>query len=63
MADIEKVIKNLEDLKERLKWQKDIQGYGVYIDSIDDALALLKEQKEEIEDLKATINLMKYEVI
>ena len=46
MPDREKVIERLSDLKERLKWQKDIQGYGFYIDFIDDALALLKEQDE-----------------
>ena len=43
MPDREKVIERLSDLKERLKWQKDIQGYGFYIDFIDDAIALLKE--------------------
>ena len=44
--DMEKVIENLTHLKERLKWQKDIQGYGIYIDFINGAIALLKEQEE-----------------
>lgn len=42
--DREKVIGNLTSLRERLKWQKDIQGYGVYISFVDDAIELLKEQ-------------------
>lgn len=45
MPDMEKVIGNLTSLRERLKWQKDIQGYGVYISFVDDAIDLLKEQE------------------
>ena len=50
--DREKVIGNLTSLRERLKWQKDIQGYGVYISFVDDAIDLLKEQEAKNEHLK-----------
>lgn len=43
--DREKVIELLADLKERLKWQADVRGYGHYIDTINDAIGLLKEQE------------------
>lgn len=56
MADIGKTIDSLLDLKERLKLQKDIQGYGIYLDDINDAVELLKEQKETIEKLNGFIN-------
>ena len=48
VIDREKVIGNLTSLRERLKWQKDIQGYGVYISFVDDAIDLLKEQEKLI---------------
>lgn len=47
MPDREKVVDNLTDLKEMLKLQKDIKGYGVYIDFINDAIALLKQEAVE----------------
>ena len=47
MADREKVVENLIDLKEMLKWQRDIQGYGIYVDLINDAIELLGNQKKK----------------
>ena len=44
MPDREKVIERLTGLKELLKLQKDILGYGSFIEDINDALTLLKEQ-------------------
>ena len=46
MPDREKVIERLTGLKELLKLQKDILGYGSFIEDINDALALLKEQEK-----------------
>ena len=45
MIDREKVVERLTDLKELLKFQKDILEYGSFIEDINDALALLKEQE------------------
>ena len=48
MPDREKVIERLTGLKELLKFQKDILGYGSFIEDINDVLALLKEQEARI---------------
>lgn len=46
MADREKIIADLNGLKELLKFQRDVQGYGMFIDVIDNTVTLLKEQEE-----------------
>ena len=51
MTDIGKTIENLSLLRERLKLQKDILGYGLHIDDLSSAIALLKE-KEAVEARK-----------
>lgn len=51
MPDREKVIERLTGLKELLKFQKDILGYGSFIEDINDVLALLKEQEAEIDEI------------
>ena len=50
MADRQKIIESLNGLKEILKLQRDIQGYGAFIGVVEDAAALLKEQDDLIED-------------
>ena len=51
MHDREKVIERLTGLKELLKFQKDILGYGSFIEDINDALALIEEQEAEIDEI------------
>jgi len=46
MRDKGKIAECLTDLKEILKWQKDILGYGAYIDIIDDTVSILKDCPE-----------------
>jgi len=48
MRDKGKIAECLTDLKEILKWQKDILGYGAYIDIIDDTVSILKDCPEII---------------
>lgn len=43
MTDMGKTIENLSLLRERLKLQKDILGYGSHIDDLSSAIALLKQ--------------------
>lgn len=45
MTKLEKVLKGLELLKQRLILQADVLGYGEHISDIDNALELLKEQE------------------
>lgn len=40
--DRDRVIKDLGNLKELLKWKKDTAGYGHYIETIDDAVTLIR---------------------
>lgn len=48
MTDIGKKIESLSLLRERLKLQKDILGYGLHIDDLSSAIALLKEQEPKM---------------
>lgn len=64
MHDREKVIDQLSTLKIILQLQKDVLGYGYYIEFLDDAIELLKEQEQTIErlehDLAITENNLNY---
>lgn len=48
MTKLEKVIKGLELLKQRLILQADVLGYGEHISDIDNALELLKEREPRV---------------
>ena len=45
MTKLEKAVKGLELLKQRLILQADVLGYGYHISDIDNALELLKERE------------------
>jgi len=52
MTDIGKTIERLSLLRERLKLQKDILGYGSHIEDLSSAIALMKEQEAKERCLK-----------
>lgn len=54
MTKLEKVIKGLELLKQRLILQADVLGYGEHISDIGNALELLKEQEGKDKDVPTT---------
>lgn len=64
MAETENVIKGLENLSEwlfqqyRVVYDGDAPNYYDAYKTVDDALSLLKEQEEEIENLKQTAQNM-----
>lgn len=54
MTKLEKVVKGLELLKQRLILQADVLGYGEHISDIDNALELLKEREGKDKDVLTT---------
>lgn len=40
---LERTVEGLGNLKERLKLQADVSGYGMYLDDIDSAVKMLKD--------------------
>jgi len=64
MLDREKVINGLECCSQEIKcgfcpyWNDDTEGFACSTNLAKDALALLKEQEEEIENLKQTAQSM-----
>ena len=57
--DMEKVIKGVHDARRYLEDREWVdKSVGVHIDTLNDAIALLKEQEEEIDNLKQTAQSM-----
>lgn len=60
MADMEKVIEELHDARRYLEdkeWSD--RGASPHIDAINDALKLLKEQTDEIKELRSIVEFWK----
>ena len=62
MTKLEKAVKGLELLKQRLILQADVLGYGYHISDIDNALELLKEQMPGVLTLDEVITAKKLDV-
>ena len=63
MPDREKVIKGLHDTRRYLEDKEWVdRGASPHIDSINDALALLKEQEKQIKELQAENDEMAFQL-